>query len=224
MGTGGPAQQLGYDFRDPSLLRQALTHRSFGATHNERLEFLGDSVLNCVIARRLYDDFSDLPEGDLSRLRAHLVNQQKLAALGREIGLGDAVLLGEGEVRSRGRERPSILANALEALLGAVFLDGGFDAAEAVVLRLYAGAFSNLDPQAMGKDPKTRLQEFLQGRRIPLPRYSVVIIRGEAHDQQFQVECLIPELKIRAVGEGASRRAAEQEAARHAYEIAAPGK
>lgn len=224
MGTGGPAQRLGYDFRDPSLLRQALTHRSFGATHNERLEFLGDSVLNCVIARRLYDDFSDLPEGDLSRLRAHLVNQQKLAALGREIGLGDAVLLGEGEVRSRGRERPSILANALEALLGAVFLDGGFGAAETVVLRLYAGAFSNLDPQAMGKDPKTRLQEFLQGRRIPLPRYSVVIIRGEAHDQQFQVECLIPELKIRAVGEGASRRAAEQEAARHAYEIAAPGK
>lgn len=224
MGTQGPAQRLGYDFRDSSLLRQALTHRSFGATHNERLEFLGDSVLNCVIARRLYDDFPDLPEGDLSRLRAHLVNQQKLAALGREIGLGDAVLLGEGEVRSRGRERPSILANSLEALLGAVLLDGGFGAAEAVILRLYAGAFHNLDPQALGKDPKTRLQEFLQGRRIPLPRYSVVTIRGEAHDQQFQVECLIPELKIRAVGEGTSRRAAEQEAARHAYEIAAARK
>lgn len=224
MGTQGPAQRLGYDFRDSSLLRQALTHRSFGATHNERLEFLGDSVLNCVIARRLYDDFPDLPEGDLSRLRAHLVNQQKLAALGREIGLGDAVLLGEGEMRSRGRERPSILANSLEALLGAVLLDGGFGAAEAVIQRLYAGAFHNLDPQALGKDPKTRLQEFLQGRRIPLPRYSVVTTRGEAHDQQFQVECLIPELKIRAVGEGTSRRAAEQEAARHAYEIAAPGK
>jgi ribonuclease-3 len=224
MGTAGLARRLGYDFRDSSLLRQALTHRSFGATHNERLEFLGDSVLNCVIARRLYEDLSGLPEGDLSRLRAHLVNQKKLAALGREIGLGDAVLLGEGEVRSRGRERPSILANALEAVLGAVFLDGGFPAAQAVVLRLYADAFSTLDPRAMGKDPKTRLQEFLQGRRIPLPRYSVVAIRGEAHDQQFQVECLIPELKIRAVGEGASRRAAEQEAARHAYEIAAPGK
>ena len=224
MATGGPAQRLGYDFRDPALLRQALTHRSFGASHNERLEFLGDSVLNCVIARRLYDALPDLPEGDLSRLRAHLVNQQKLAALGREIGLGEAVLLGEGEVRSRGRERPSILANALEALLGAVFLDGGFVAAESVILRIYAETFSTLDPGAMGKDPKTRLQEFLQGRRIPLPRYSVVSIRGEAHDQQFQVECLIPELNIRAVGEGATRRAAEQEAARHAYEIAAPGR
>jgi ribonuclease-3 len=224
MGAEGPAQRLGYDFLDPFLLRQALTHRSFGASHNERLEFLGDSVLNCVIARRLYDDFSDLPEGDLSRLRAHLVNQQKLAALGREIGIGDVVLLGEGEVRSGGRERPSILANALEALLGAVFLDGGFGAAEAAILRLYAGAFSNLDPRAMGKDPKTRLQELLQGRHIPLPRYNVVATKGEAHDQQFQVECLIPELKIRAVGEGSSRRAAEQEAARHAYEIAAPGK
>jgi ribonuclease-3 len=224
MGTGGLAQRLGYDFRDPSLLRQALTHRSFGALHNERLEFLGDSVLNCVIARRLYEVFADLPEGDLSRLRAHLVNQQSLAALGREIGLGDAVLLGEGEARSGGRGRPSILANALEALLGAIFLDGGFAAAEAAILRLYAGVFSGLDPRALGKDPKTRLQEFLQGRRIPLPRYNVVATRGEAHDQQFQVECLVPELNIRAVGEGASRRAAEQEAARHAYEIAARGK
>ncbi|HEX6829466.1 MAG TPA: ribonuclease III [Burkholderiales bacterium] len=218
------AQRLGHEFRDPSLLRQALTHRSFGSPHNERLEFLGDSVLNCVIARRLYDTFSDLPEGDLSRLRAHLVNQQKLAELGREIGLGDAVLLGEGEVHNGGRGRPSILANALEALLGAVFLDGGFAAADSVILRLYAGAFSGLDPQALGKDPKTLLQEFLQGRRIALPRYSVVATRGEAHEQRFQVECLVPELNIRATGEGTSRRAAEQEAARHAYEIAARGK
>jgi ribonuclease-3 len=224
MGAGGLAQRLGYDFRDPSLLRQALTHRSFGSLHNERLEFLGDSVLNCVIARRLYDTFSELPEGDLSRVRAHLVNQPRLAGLAREIGLGDAVLLGEGEARSGGRDRASILANAFEAVLGAVFLDGGFAAAEAVVLRLYAGEFSGLDPQALGKDPKTRLQEFLQGRRIPLPRYNVVATRGEAHDQQFQVECLVPELNIRAVGEGASRRAAEQEAARHAYDIAARGK
>ena len=224
METGGLAQRLGHEFRDPSLLRQALTHRSFGSPHNERLEFLGDSVLNCVIARRLYDTFSDLPEGDLSRLRAHLVNQQKLAELGREIGLGDAVPLGEGEVHNGGRGRPSILANALEALLGAVFLDGGFAAADSVILRLYAGAFSGLDPQALGKDPKTLLQEFLQGRRIALPRYSVVATRGEAHEQRFQVECLVPELNIRATGEGTSRRAAEQEAARHAYEIAARGK
>ena len=224
MGTGGLAQRLGYDFRDPALLRQALTHRSFGSPHNERLEFLGDSVLNCVIARRLYDAFSDLPEGDLSRLRAHLVNQQKLADLGREIALGDAVLLGEGEVRSGGRGRPSILANALEALLGAVLLDGGFAAAESVVLRLYAGPLASMDPKALGKDPKTLLQEFLQGRHIALPRYSVVATRGEAHDQRFQVECLVPELDIRATGEGASRRAAEQEAARNAYEIAARGR
>ncbi len=218
------AQRLGHDFLQPALLRQALTHRSHGSPHNERLEFLGDSVLNCVIARHLFHAFPGLPEGDLSRLRAHLVNQQTLAAVGRAIGVGEAVLLGEGEVRSGGRERPSILANAVEAVLGAVFLDAGFDAAEAAIGRLYAPILTDLDPDALGKDPKTRLQELLQARRIALPRYTVVATRGEAHEQQFRVECQIPELEVRTLGEGASRRAAEQEAARHAYEIAAARK
>lgn len=209
---------LGYAFRNPDLLRQACTHRSFGASHNERLEFLGDSVLNCVVSLELYRAFPGLPEGDLSRIRAHLVNQQTLSGLAREIRVGDVLLMGEGELRSKGRERPSILANALEALLGAVFLDGGFEAAGETVRRLYAPMLGGLDPEALGKDPKTRLQEYLQARRIALPRYQVVQTRGEAHQQQFRVECLIEELQIRCLGEGASRRRAEQEAAREAYE------
>jgi len=224
MHPAGFVERLGHEFRQPLLLRQALTHRSHGSPHNERLEFLGDSVLNCIVAQRLFHAFPELPEGDLSRLRAHLVNQQTLAAVGRALGVGEAVLLGEGEARSGGRERPSILANAVEAVLGAVFLDGGFAAAEAAIGRLYAPILADLDPAALGKDPKTRLQELLQARRIALPRYTVVATRGEAHEQQFRVECLIPELEVRTLGEGASRRAAEQEAARHAYEIAATRK
>jgi ribonuclease III len=220
----GFPQRLGHEFQQPALLRQALTHRSYGSPHNERLEFLGDSVLNCVIARHLFHAFPGLPEGDLSRLRAHLVNQQTLAAVGRALGVGEAVLLGEGELRSGGRERPSILANAVEAVLGAVFLDGGFSAAEAAIRRLYAPILEDLDPATLGKDPKTRLQELLQARRIALPRYTVVATRGEAHEQQFRVECQIPELEVCTLGEGASRRAAEQEAARHAFEIAAARK
>lgn len=220
MDQDGLSRRLGYPFRDPGLLRQALTHRSHGFPHNERLEFLGDSVLNCVVARELYHALPEAPEGDLSRIRAHLVNQQTLAGLAGGLGLGELVLLGEGEVRSGGRRRPSILANALEAVLGAVFIDGGFAAAEGVVGRLYAPLLRELDPLALGKDPKTRLQEHLQGRRIPLPQYHVVATRGEAHAQQFQVECVIPELGVRTTGEGSSRRGAEQEAARQAYEIA----
>jgi ribonuclease III len=220
MDTRAIENRLGYQFRSPSLLRQALTHRSHSSPHNERLEFLGDSVLNCVVARGLFDAFPDEPEGDLSRVRAHLVNQNTLARLGLELGLGEAVLLGEGEVRNGGRSRLSILANALEAVFGAAFLDGGFGAAEAVIGRLYAPLLGKLDPRALGKDPKTRLQEYLQARRIALPRYTVVATRGEPHAQQFQVECAIPEIELRTTGEGASRRSAEQEAARLAYEIA----
>lgn len=216
----GISGKLGYAFRNPEMLRRAFTHRSFGAGHNERLEFLGDSVLNCVVSNELFSAFPDLPEGDLSRVRSHLVNQQTLARLARDLRIGEAVRLGEGELRSGGRGRASILANALEALFGAVFLDGGFSAAEQMIRRLYTPVFRELDPQALGKDPKTRLQEYLQGRRMALPQYRVLETRGEAHQQQFQVECLLPGLQIRTVGEGASRRSAEQDAASRAYEAA----
>ncbi len=212
--------RLGYRFRDPGLLRQALTHRSYGAPHNERLEFLGDGVLNCIIASLLYHRFPRLPEGDLSRLRANLVNQDCLSQLAFALELGECLLLGEGELKSGGFRRPSILADALEAVLGAAFLDGGYGAAADIVQRVYAPIVAELDPKALIKDAKTLLQEYLQGRRLPLPRYQVVSVSGEAHEQHFQVECVIPELDIRTQGEGSSRRAAEQQAARLAYEQA----
>jgi ribonuclease-3 len=212
--------RLGYRFQDPRLLRQALTHRSYGAPHNERLEFLGDGVLNCVIAWLLFRRFPALPEGHLSRLRANLVNQDSLSRLALTLDLGEHLLLGEGELKSGGFRRPSILADALEAVLGAVFLDGRFEAAAAVVERLYDPLLTELDPRTQGKDPKTLLQELLQARHLPLPRYNVVGVRGEAHEQHFHVECLIPELGIRTEGEGPSRRSAEQSAARAAYETA----
>ena len=215
--------RLGYRFRDPGLLRQALTHRSYGALHNERLEFLGDGVLNCVIASLLYHRFPRLPEGDLSRLRANLVNQDCLSQLALALELGECLLLGEGELKSGGFRRPSILADALEAVLGAAFLDGGYGAAADIVQRVYAPIVAELDPKALIKDAKTLLQEYLQGRRLPLPRYQVVSVSGEAHEQHFQVECVIPELDIRTQGEGSSRRAAEQQAARLAYEQALGG-
>jgi ribonuclease-3 len=213
--------RLGHRFRDPRLLRQALTHRSYGLPHNERLEFLGDSVLNCVIARMLYERFTSLPEGELSRVRANLVNQNALFEIAAGLGLGDQILLGEGELKSGGFRRPSILADALEALFGAVFVDAGFDAAERVVRVLFEPIVAATDPSAVSKDPKTRLQELLQGRRLALPQYSVIQISGEAHEQMFRVECVIPDLDIRSFGEGASRRAAEQAAARAAYDLAA---
>lgn len=209
--------KIGYTFRSPELLRQALCHRSFAGQHNERLEFLGDSILNCLIALEIYTRFPRLPEGDLSRLRASLVNQQTLFELAQSIDLGEQMLLGDGELKSGGFRRPSILADALEALLGAVFLDGGFDAAHAVVRTLYAPRFQDIDPRNLGKDPKTALQEYLQGRRLPVPQYSVISTQGEAHEQRFQVECVIPELHIRTIGEGTSRRSAEQCAAKSAY-------
>ena len=214
---------IGHRFSDPELLRRALTHRSFGPAHNERLEYLGDSVLNCVVALELYHKFPALPEGELSRLRANLVNQQSLAAIAQQFDFGARLRLGEGEVRSGGARRPSILADAVEAVVGAAFLDGGFAAARNVVQALLGAALEAIDPAVSGKDPKTLLQEHLQGRKLALPQYSVIATRGEAHEQQFQVECVIPELAIRSMGEGGSRRSAEQEAARQAYELATRG-
>ena len=213
-------ERLGHSFRAPELLRQALTHRSFGTPHNERLEFLGDGVLNCVVASLLFERFPRLSEGHLSRLRASLVNQDTLSRLAAELALGDHLQLGEGELKSGGFRRPSILADALEAVFGAVYLDAGFDAASALIGRIYRPLLDALDPKAMGKDPKTLLQEYLQGRRLPLPAYAVVSVSGEAHEQHFRVECVLADLDIRTEGTGPSRRAAEQEAARAAYEQA----
>jgi ribonuclease-3 len=212
--------RLNYRFHDPGLLRQALTHRSFGGSNNERLEFLGDGVLNCLIAAQLYHRFPGLAEGNLSRLRASLVNQETLSRLAHSLDLGAHLRLGEGELRSGGFRRPSILADALEAVLGAIYLDGGFEAVAEAVTRLYAPLLAELDPRTEGKDPKTLLQELLQGRRLALPVYNVVQVSGEAHEQHFRVECLIPQLGIRTEGDGPSRRAAEQSAARAAYDLA----
>jgi len=223
MNLEGFALRIGYRFNDPELLRRALTHRSFGAAHNERLEFLGDSVVNCAVALELYQKFPRLAEGELSRLRASLVNQQFLAAIAQRLDLGEQLQLGEGELRSGGARRPSILADAVEAVIGAVFLDGGFTAARTVVLAIFGIELGTIDPATAGKDPKTLLQEYLQARKIALPQYVVVATRGEAHEQQFQVECLIPELGVRSQGEGSSRRGAEQEAARQAYDLATRG-
>jgi len=217
MGIEALADRIGHQFRDVDLLSCALTH---GAIHNERLEFLGDSVLNCAVALELYRRFPRLTEGELSRLRAHLVNQATLAAAARTLGLGEFLLLGEGELRSGGEQRPSILADALEAVVGAAFIDGGYEVALGVVRAMLADALAKVDPDTAGKDPKTSLQEYLQGRRIGLPRYGVIATRGMAHEQQFQVECVIAELDIRTLGEGGSRRSAEQHAARLAYERA----
>jgi len=217
-------RQLAYRFRDASLLRQALTHRSYGTPHNERLEFLGDGLLNFVVARLLFGQFPKLPEGDLSRLRASLVNQQSLAQIAASLSLGEHLYLGEGELKSGGSRRPSILADAFEALIGAILLDGGFDPAEQVLGQLYQPLLAATDPIVLGKDPKTRLQEYLQSKRLALPLYAIVAVSGEAHEQHFRVECTVPDLGIQAFGEGTSRRAAEQEAARSAYELAAEGK
>ena len=211
------ARRLGHAFRRPELLDQALTHRSHGARHNERLEFVGDAVLNCVVARALFERFPDLPEGDLSRVRASLVNRDTLADVARRLGLSGAIRLGEGELKSGGAERPSILADALEAIYGAVFLDGGFEAARGVIDRTFAEVLGNADPSALGKDPKTRLQEWLQGRRLPVPAYRIVTVDGEAHAQTFTAECAIASLGIATLGQGTSRRVAEQVAAEAAW-------
>lgn len=211
---------LGYRFATPDLLRQALTHRSHSSPHNERLEFLGDSVLNCAVATLLYLAFGELKEGELSRQRANLVRQDTLADIAQSLSLGEYLRLGEGELKSGGFRRPSILADTLEAVFGAVYLDSGFDTAQEVIQRLYAPLLATIDPRDSGKDPKTALQEFLQGRKLPLPQYTLLTTRGEAHAQEFEVECAIPALGIRTAGQGTSRRTAEQAAARSAIAIA----
>lgn len=217
------AERIGYRFDDQDLLVRALTHRSHSAAHNEKLEFLGDSVVNCVVALALYRKFPQLSEGELSRIRASLVSQPSLARIAQVQHFGALLRLGEGEVRSGGARRPSMLADAVEAVIGAAFLDGGFAAAQTVVETLFRDALDKVDPRTSGKDPKTQLQEYLQSRRLSLPHYSVTATRGEAHEQLFEVECEIPELGIRTRGEGTSRRSAEQEAARAAYHEAADG-
>ena len=209
---------LGHEFKQAALLTQALTHRSHGIPNNERLEFLGDGVLNCVVAHLLYQRFPKLPEGDLSRMRAHLVREATLSEIAVSLSLGEYMRLGDGEMKSGGWRRPSMLADTLEALFGAIFLDGGFAAAQAVVEKLYAPLLEGLDPKSLGKDPKTFLQEYLQGRKLALPEYVLLATEGEAHCQSFRVECRISALKIRAEGSGTSRRAAEQQAAQAAYE------
>jgi ribonuclease-3 len=206
-------RRLGHNFGNPELARQALTHRSHGTPHNERLEFLGDSLLNCAVATLLYARFPRLPEGDLSRLRAALVNQASLSSIASELGLGERLRLGEGELKSGGFRRPSILADALEAILGAVYLDAGFEPVLTAVERLMGDRLEDHAGLPIDKDPKTALQELLQGRKLQLPRYSVQRTEGEAHEQTFTVECRVDDLGVAASGQGASRRAAEQAAA-----------
>ncbi|MGG7054914.1 ribonuclease III [Nitrosomonas sp. ANs5] len=212
--------KIGYVFKQPELLRESLTHRSFGVPNNERLEFLGDSILNCAVSIMLYRCFPALPEGDLTRLRANFVNQQALYALATGLDLGDLILLGDGERKSGGHRRPSILADALEAVIGAIYLESGFKEVEQRVAQLYQPLIENLDPETLGKDPKTLLQEYLQGRKMALPEYTVLSTSGDAHSQIFRVACKIAQFKIHTTGEGTSRRRAEQEAARQAYELA----
>lgn len=205
--------RLEHEFSNPRLLQQALTHRSFSADHNERVEFLGDSVLNLAVAGLLYERLSELPEGDLSRVRANLVKQDTLHKLAIQLGLPQLIRLGEGEAKSGGQKRPSILADALEAVIGAVYLDAGFDQADRLVRRLFQNVEINPHMQAIGKDPKTELQEWLQGRKMNLPIYRVVGTLGAAHQQTFDVECEISEYGRAERGIGGSRRAGEQAAA-----------
>ncbi|HMN20472.1 MAG TPA: ribonuclease III [Ottowia sp.] len=206
-------QRLHYRFRDIALLQRALTHRSFSADHNERLEFLGDSVLGLAVAHLLYDALGELPEGDLSRVRAQLVRQDSLHRLALDLDLPALMRLGEGELRSGGQRRPSILADGLEAVIGAVYLDGGFSAAAALVGRLFDAVEITPALSSAAKDAKTSLQEWLQGRKMHLPHYEVTDVLGAAHRQTFEVACRVAELGLQTLGQGASRRAAEQAAA-----------
>lgn len=207
------SRRLSYQFKNASLLTQALTHRSHGAQNNERLEFLGDGALNFIIANQLYQRFPKLAEGDLSRLRAQLVKEATLSEIALTLDIGDALKLGEGEMKSAGWRRPSILADALEAIIGAIYLDGGFEQAEAFVLGLYAQKLDTIDPKVIDKDAKSLLQELLQSRKVAVPEYTVTHTSGEAHAQTFVVECVVAKHNIRTTGEGASRRIAEQQAA-----------
>jgi ribonuclease-3 len=205
---------IGYTFADERLLRSALTHRSFGSDHNERLEFLGDAVLGLAVSQLLFDRFAGSDEGDLTRVRAHLVREDSLHRLAVQCGIPDSLRLSEGEARGGGAQRASILADALEALIGAAFIDGGFDAARAVVHSLFGEVIATTDVGSWAKDAKTELQEWLQARRLAVPVYRIVATRGQAHAATFDVECAVPALGLTELGEGRSRRSAEQEAAR----------
>lgn len=206
-------ERLGCALSDPALLERALTHRSFGPDHNERLEYLGDAVLSFVVAELLYRRFPQASEGELSRYRASLVSGESLAAAAAALGLGAQVRLGEGELKSGGQRRGSILADALEALFGAIYVDGGLDAAREAAARLFGDTMAALPAAGTLKDPKTRLQEWLQGRGLALPAYTVLEVSGEPHQQRFRVRCDVGEPAVSAEAEGSSRRRAEQEAA-----------
>ncbi len=212
--------RLGYQFSQPELLYEALTHRSHSAAHNERLEFLGDSILNCAVSGLIFKRFDKSPEGHLSRLRANLVNQKALFDLALNLNIDQLIQLGEGELKSGGNRRPSILADALEAVVGAIYVDSGFEQANSVVTKLYLPVLKGIDDATHGKDPKTMLQELLQGQKLDLPEYRVVTTTGKAHQQKFEVECVISAFNIRTLGEGSSRRRAEQAAAKKAYKLA----
>lgn len=211
-------QRLGHEFARGALLTRALTHRSYGADHNERLEFLGDAVLSLAVSSLLYERFAGSDEGDLTRVRAHLVREDSLHRVALQLGLPEVLRLSEGEVRGGGAQRPSILADAVEALIGATFLDGGFDCALAVVRRLFGEVIATTEIDSWTKDAKTELQEWLQARKLPVPAYRITATRGQAHNQTFEVECAVPALHLAEQGEGKSRRAAEQEAARRMLE------
>lgn len=206
--------RLGHRFTQPALLLRALTHRSFGAEHNERLEFLGDAVLSLAVSGQLYERFAGSDEGDLTRVRAHLVREDSLYRAALQLGLPPVLRLSEGEARAGGAQRPSILADALEAVIGAAFLDGGFEVAAGIVRRLFGELIQGSEAGSWTKDPKTELQEWLQARRLPVPTYQITSTRGQAHAQTFEVACEVPALGLKEAGEGRSRRQAEQEAAR----------
>ena len=209
-------KKLEYSFNDIELLNEALTHRSYAAKNNERLEFLGDGILNFVIAHELFKQYPDVQEGDLSRLRANLVNKESLAVIAKQIELGDVIRLGSGELKSGGFRRPSILADAVESIFGAVYCDGGFEPCRELIVRLYANRLSSPTDLQSLKDPKTQLQELLQSRRFALPDYQVTNVTGQAHAQIFHVRCNIKPMNIDVSGEGKSRRKAEQVAAEKA--------
>ena len=207
-------QRLGYRFAQPELLRRAVTHRSWGADHNERLEFLGDAVLSLAVSSLLYERHSDSDEGDLTRVRAHLVREDSLHRVALHLHLSEVLRMSDGEMRGGGAQRPSMLADAVEGLIGAVFVDGGFEPAQALVQRLFGEVIQTTEAENWSKDAKTELQEFLQARRMPVPGYRITATRGQAHAQTFEVECTVPTLGLAERGEGKSRRTAEQEAAR----------
>ncbi|MFT2092987.1 ribonuclease III [Paraglaciecola sp. 2405UD69-4] len=211
-------KRLNYTFAEPANLTLALTHRSANKIHNERLEFLGDAILGMVIGKALYLRFPTQPEGKLTRMRSSLVKGDTLAEVAREFELGDLLLLGPGELKSGGFRRDSILADAVEAIIGAIYLEAGMDKCEALVLEWFAHRINALDPDAVSKDDKTRLQEYLQGNKLPLPLYEVTDVKGKSHDQTFYVECKVEGLQQSVLGRGNSRRRAEQQAAKKVLE------